>query len=282
MTLLRRWLVAVVLALGFAAYASPGEAAMSVCNRTSYVLYTAVGAASSVDISTQGWSRIAPGGCRVLLKNDLIGPGYYVYARTSQAHTGPARAWGGAMGLCVKDTNFTSRDALTARYCQSDDFFQLPFAQVDTHHLRSWTMTFSESSLLKSLAQAQLAGLKRLLRDVGFKIAVIDGRPDPATDKAIAEFRKRLRLAPTASIGDLFDALETDALKTSSPAGFSQIAGISWGGCRGRDGFPICGGRNSGRGPRILPRETHPPGGSEFFGVVAHERVDLGALTLRQ
>ncbi|MBV9043549.1 MAG: DUF1036 domain-containing protein [Alphaproteobacteria bacterium] len=220
--MLTRWIAACVLALCCAfAPASPASASMTVCNRTSYVLYTALGAASKSDIAAQGWSRVAPGGCAVVLNKDLTAAAYYLYARSSQAHSGTPRAWGGGMNLCVKDTNFASRDALTARDCQSDDFFQLPFAQVDTHHLKSWTTTLSESPTLSSLPQAQLAGLKRLLRDVGYKIAAIDGKPDPATDKAIADFRKKLRLAPTASIGDLFDALETEAMKTASPQGYS-------------------------------------------------------------
>ena len=92
---------------------------------------------------------------------------------------------------------------------------------VDTHHLKSWTATFSEQAGLAAMPQAQLAGLKRLLRDAGYTLGAIDGKPDKAADKALADFRKRLRLSPTATDADLFDALETEALKTATPAGYA-------------------------------------------------------------
>ncbi len=219
MIFLARALAAGMLLLGL--FAAPSEAAMTVCNRTSYVLYAATGVGADAAVTAQGWSRVAPGGCRIVLPNDLTAPAYYLYARSSQAHSGAARAWGGTVPICVKDTNFTSRGPLTANRCESDDFFDLPFAAVDTHHLRSWTATFSESRELATLPQAQAAGLKRLLRDVGYKLGAVDAKPDKAADAALADFRKRLRLTPTATASDLFDALETEALKTATPAGFA-------------------------------------------------------------
>ena len=208
------------LALG-AVLAAPAAASMKVCNRTSYVLYTATANDAHTGINSQGWTRVAPGACRVVLPTDLSAPAYYIYARSSQAHSGPARAWGGDKQICVKDTNFATQKAFTARQCLSDDFYEIPFAPVDTHHLRNWTMTFSETPLLATLQQAQAAGFKRLLRDLGYRIDALDGKPDKAADAALADFRKRLRIAANASIDDLFDALETEALKTAAPAGYS-------------------------------------------------------------
>jgi len=220
MSFARLCLGVLALALGVA-FAAPAGAAMKVCNRTSYVLYTATASDAHTVINSQGWSLIAPGDCRVVLPGDLTAPAYYIYARSSQAHSGPARAWGGSRDVCVKETNFATQNPFTAHDCLTDDFYQLPFAAVDTHHLRNWTMTFSESADLATMPQAQLAGLKRILRDLGYRIAAIDGRPDKAADAAIADFRKRLRLAPTASVDDLFDALETEAMKTATPAGYA-------------------------------------------------------------
>ncbi|MEI9995895.1 MAG: DUF1036 domain-containing protein [Rhizomicrobium sp.] len=221
MRLFSRLLAVVTLALGCATLASPAQAAMNLCNRTSYVLYAATGAATGGGVNAQGWTRVAPGACRVVVAGDLAAASYYLYARSSQAHSGPTRAWGGDVQICVKDTNFTNRDAANAPVCQSDDFFQLPFATVDTHHLKSWTATFSESPALATLPQAQMAGLKRLLRDAGYRIGALDARPDKAADGALADFRKKLRMAPAASVGDVFDALETEALKTATPAGYA-------------------------------------------------------------
>jgi uncharacterized membrane protein len=194
---------------------------MQACNRTSYVLYAATGTATGTNIASQGWTRIAPGGCKIVVSNDLTAPAYYIYARSSQAYSGPSRGWGGSMPVCVKDTNYSSLDGQTVSHCQSDDYFQLPFAQVDTHAMRNWTTTFSESPALTTLAQAQMAGLKRLLGDVGYKIGAIDASPNKMTDAAITDFRKRLRLSSAATMDDLFDALETEAMKTATPSGYS-------------------------------------------------------------
>ncbi|MEI9990749.1 MAG: DUF1036 domain-containing protein [Rhizomicrobium sp.] len=221
MNVLARCFPALLLALGLSLAASPSHAALTLCNRTSYVLYAATGTTVNGGVATQGWSRVAPGICEAVLPGDLTAPAYYLYARSSQAHSGPQRAWGGNVNICVKDTNFTNRDTINPAQCATDDFFGLPFATVDTHHLKSWTATFSETPQLTSLPQAQLAGLKRLLRDAGYRIGAIDAAPDRATDAALADFRKKLRLSPTASVADVFDALETEALKNATPAGYA-------------------------------------------------------------
>ena len=217
------WPARLLAILGFALGLMPvaGHASLTLCNRTSYVLYAATGTAVSGGVQAQGWSRLEPGGCHVVLPADLAAPTYYLYAKTALAHAGPARAWGGNASICVKDTTFDNRDGLNPNRCASDDFYPLPFAVVDTHRMRSWTATFSESAALATLPQAQLAGLKRLLRDSGYRIGAIDGSPDKAADGALADFRKKQKMAPKATVGDVFDALETNAMKTATPAGYS-------------------------------------------------------------
>ena len=220
MIMLSRWIGVLGCAFGFLLAAAPSHAALTLCNRTSYVLYAATGEAAQGSLQAQGWTRVAPGSCEPVLKQDLTAPEYYIYGRTSLAHAGPARAWGGSTPVCVKDSTFTSRNPTNAPQCASDDYFQLPFATLDTHRMKSWTTTFSESPLLQTLPQAQLAGLKRLLRDAGYRIASTDGSPDKAVDAALLDFRKKMKLAPKASVGDVFDALETTAMKSATPAGY--------------------------------------------------------------
>jgi uncharacterized membrane protein len=221
MSINRSFIVLAGALLCLCANAGPAAAALKVCNRTSYVLYSATGAASQADMASQGWTRISPGDCQAVLTGDLTATAYYVYARSSQAHAGPARAWGGDKQICVKDVNFSIRDPLPAHDCQSDSYFALPFAAIDTHHMKSWTMTLSEDPSIATLDQARVAGLKRLLRDIGYRIASLQGGSDTQADRALAEFRKRLRLSPKASDADLFDALETEALKVTAPAGYA-------------------------------------------------------------
>jgi len=203
------------------AFASPAGAALKLCNRTSYVLYAAVGHVEGMQAVTQGWSRLVPGTCQNVIGEPLTAKSYFVYARTSLAHSGTMRAWGGGQTLCVKDATFALRTPLASSRCPADDTFELPFAAVDTHREKSWAMTFDEMPAFKTLKDAEVAGLKRLLRDQGAKVAAIDAKPNKTVDAAMAAFRKRLNMNPKATTADLFDALETEALKTTAPAGYA-------------------------------------------------------------
>jgi uncharacterized membrane protein len=81
-------------------------------------------------------------------------------------------------------------------------------------------MNFDESPAM-SLTEAQLAGVKRLLKDNGYRIARIDSKPDKATGAALADFRKRMKFAPTAGNAELFTALEQQARGKTAPAGYT-------------------------------------------------------------
>lgn len=198
----------------------PAQAALSLCNRTSYILYAATAAVQSPRSETQGWTRLAPGECQVARKEPLKAETYLVHARSSLAHSGPARAWGGSYPICVKDGNFTLKQTATQAICAAEGTFALPFAPVANGGKSVWTMNLDEQPVL-SLTEAQLAGVKRLLKDNGYPIARIDGKPDKATGKALADFRKRMHFAPTAGNAELFAALEKEARGKIAPAGYT-------------------------------------------------------------
>jgi uncharacterized membrane protein len=198
----------------------PAQAALTLCNRTSYILYAATSAIQSPRSETEGWTRIAPGECQVARKERLTGETYLIHARSSLAHSGPPRAWGGAYPVCVKDTNFTIKQAVTQPYCTADDTFALPFAAIDTRGKPDWTMNFDEQPAM-SLTEAQLAGVKRLLKDNGYAIGRIDGKPDKATGAALNDFRRRMHFAPDAGNAELFTVLEREASKHIAPAGYT-------------------------------------------------------------
>ena len=207
-----------VLVLGLSSL--PAQAALTLCNRTSYSLYAATSAIRSPQSETQGWTRIAPGECQLARKERLTADTYLVHARASLAHSGPPRAWGGAYPVCVKDGNFSIKQAVTQPYCTAEDTFPLPFAALDNRGQGNWTMNFDEQPAL-ALGQAQLAGVKRLLKDNGYPIARIDTKPDRATGAALADFRKRMQFGPDAGNAELFQALERQARKKIAPAGYT-------------------------------------------------------------
>jgi uncharacterized membrane protein len=199
------------LAMGLS-LASPAEAALKLCNRTSYVLYAATAAVSDRGSSARGWTRIAPGDCQTARPERLSAQSYLVYARSALAHSGPARSWGGDFPLCVKDGDFVSNRRGNPPGCDGGAF-AVPFATLETHNRPDWTMTFDDEPRLASLQDAQLAGAKRLLKDNGYRIAAIDTKPDKATGAALAEFRKKMKFGERDGNDKLFAALEREALQ---------------------------------------------------------------------
>jgi uncharacterized membrane protein len=211
----RLWLGA---ALALLCAATPAEAALTLCNRTSTVLYAATAATKGAQTQVQGWTRILPGDCQVA--EDLTAQTYLVHARSSLAHSGPAKAWGGKLPICVKDANFSFN--LPARAaCKEDGAFTLPFAPLATGGRRSWTMTLDESPALPSLMAAQLAGVRRLLHDNGYDVGPLDGAPDKKTSTALAAFRRQMPSGDKAGNPELFMALEQQAFRTNAPAGYT-------------------------------------------------------------
>lgn len=216
-----RIIVAMLVVLaGLILPTAPAHAALTLCNRTSYVLYAATTAIQSPRSDTQGWTRIAPGDCQLARKEPLTAETYLVHARSSIAHSGPARAWGGAYPVCVKDANFSIKQSVTQPYCSAEGTFSLPFAPLANHGKSVWTMNFDEQPVM-NLGQAQLAGVKRLLKDNGYKIGAIDSKPDKATGAALADFRKRMHFSPNAGNVELFQALERQAKARIAPAGYT-------------------------------------------------------------
>jgi uncharacterized membrane protein len=198
--------------------AAPASAELRLCNQTSYVVYTAIGAATKSELDTRGWTRVIPGDCGTPITDALNAPAYFVYAHTSQAHSGPSRAWGGNVMICARDTNFFQKMKLPIHACPGSEFYKMPFAVLDRHGKTSWTMTFTESARLKTLKDARRAGINRLLEDLGYHVNVPGDR---ARDLAIEDFRRRMKMPADATDADLFTALETQAIRSGAPAGYT-------------------------------------------------------------
>jgi uncharacterized membrane protein len=208
--------------LALIALASPAEAALKLCNRTSYILYAATSSVVSPGSTTHGWIRIAPGDCQTALPEKLAAQSYLVYARSSLAYSGPQRAWGGNFPACVKEGDFTLHQSVTAPYCTGGTLFPVPFAAIDTRGRPDWTMTFDDQPTLPNLEAAQLAGAKRLLKENGYKIATIDAKPSKATETALNNFRKKMHFPDRAGNAELFASLESEAQKRGqAPQGYT-------------------------------------------------------------
>ena len=207
------------LLLGTVLRPQPASADLRVCNQTSYVLYAAVGYEAGVQMLTRGWTRVVPGNCATLLQGVLNQSTYFLYARSSRAHAGPIRAWGGRIRLCAKETNFVIDVPVGAGHCPSGDSFLVPFASLATGHKASWTTTLNELRSFATAGAAKSAGEARLLADLGYKMDA--NASAKAIAQALTDFRLRNHVSVRAKEDDVVDALETRALRASAPAGFT-------------------------------------------------------------
>lgn len=190
-----------------------------VCNETSYVLEAATGRPDGRAIVVQGWTRIRPGECRVAVPAPLARGTHYLYARSSSAHRGGRRQWGGDARLCVD-----SSDSFTIEnppQCAAQSLDERRFRRVQINKRDSWRTSFSEAQPYTT-TRARQAGLQRLLDDAGYDLREGRRGADPRRiAQAIAQFRATARLAPTASENQLIDALENYARRRSQQVGLT-------------------------------------------------------------
>jgi len=199
----------------------PAEAAVSLCNDTSFVLYAAIAFPEGFDIASQGWTRLRPGACVNQTAGDKTEI-YFVYAKTAQAHSGPVRAWGGGVNpvqVCVQAGSFSMRMAASAPQCAETDAYRLPFMSIAVKNGTAVTR-FSEKRRFAKPADAERAGLQRLLADNGFKLNP-EAPYGAASDTALAQFRQRMGISADANNSDLIDRLEMQARASSSPEGYT-------------------------------------------------------------
>lgn len=189
------------------------------CNETSYVLEAATGRPDGRAIVVQGWVRLRPGECRLAIAAPLARGTHYLYARTSPAHRGGRRQWGGDANVCVDPGNsFTIENP---PQCGPMGLEERRFRRVQINRRESWRTSFAEAQPYTT-ARAQAAGLQRLLLDAGYEIregrSGVDSRQVSA---AIAQFRASARLAPNTGQDGLVDALESAARRRSDQLGLT-------------------------------------------------------------
>jgi uncharacterized membrane protein len=116
--LLRGFLVACVLVF-------PARADFQLCNKSDHTAVVAIGYKSGADWTSEGWWRIKPQGCRVLIKGSLRTQHYLIHA----AQEGVDGDWDGAYRLCVKPKNFKIRGR---QDCHKRKLGEALFFAIDT------------------------------------------------------------------------------------------------------------------------------------------------------
>ena len=206
------------LAFGHAAQAQEGADGWSLCNRTSYIIEAAIGRPEGNGMTVEGWIKLQPGSCKLALPGPLEPKFHFVYARTSTAHRGGVREWGGNTDLCVDPTGSFSLESPPE--CAAMGLESRGFRAVEITRRTRWMTPFTEIDNYTA-DKARAAGIQRLLEEAGVVSNVIDGNIGHKTRTAINAFLKDNGLPATTSEPDLIDFLEQVAKERGRAVGFT-------------------------------------------------------------
>lgn len=200
--------------------ATAANAKYSFCNKSSYALSAAIGYVEGDSLATRGWWRLRPGQCKVVL-TEQANPGlYFVYAEAIPGHKGPLRTWSGDTSLCVENSGFFN--IRNQDVCRDNPMAQRKFFDVEVTEAAggNWQTDFTEARSY-TVYSAEVAGVQRLLNDIGKNAGRIDGAMGRATQRVLANYRKEKGLAEGTNIDDeVIDTLIEDANTRESKLGF--------------------------------------------------------------
>ncbi|MCI4644566.1 MAG: DUF1036 domain-containing protein [Hyphomonadaceae bacterium] len=188
------------------------------CNKTSYIINAAVARPEGQAVVVEGWTKLRPGTCETALSAPLTPGVHFIYGQSSDAHRGGGRDWGGDRELCVDPTGSFSVESPPD--CGEFGLDARNFRPVLIERRTSWQTTFTETNQYTT-AQAEAAGVQRLLEDAGVFSGRVDGLLGRETRAAIREFLNSQGLAADTSDTDLIDFLEQSAIERAREVGFT-------------------------------------------------------------
>lgn len=204
----------------FAITATGASAKYSLCNKSSYALSASIGYVDGDRLATRGWWRLRPGQCKVALTEQTNAGRYFVFAEAIPGHQGPLRTWSGDTPLCVENSGFFN--LRNQDVCRDDPMRQRKFFDVEVTEdaAGNWQTDFTEANNY-TVYSAEVAGVQRLLTDMGEDVGRVDGALGRSTQRVLANYRKKKGLAEGTSIDDeLIDALIDDANAREAKLGF--------------------------------------------------------------
>jgi uncharacterized membrane protein len=207
-------LAAAMVCLGMLAPA-PAHAKLRLCNETSYVLSVATAFQLGLASKTEGWQSVLPGACKTALKNIPDGAGAFVHAVSHPAHSADKLVFDGSERFCIgpRERRFTIEGR---RECRKRGHVSANFAPVEMDATRP-TVTFTEDDNFGRLAV--MAGIQRLLGDIGYETGTIDGFGGVRTREAISAFKLRYQIRGNPSNSDLLARLLDTAAEQSEERG---------------------------------------------------------------
>lgn len=208
-----------------AVFGAPASAQWTICNESSYIAEVAIAYPEAERRVTEGWTRVRPGECQMALRQPLIPGAYHVYARSSTAHRGGMREWTGSVPLCVDEGDFSIAGDAVCEDLSFDTRFFLEVPVEGTARRTSLVDPSFEKENLEgpdvaaNLASLRIAGIQRLLTDVGYYDRAIDGYTGLRTTRAIEQFVADQNVGRIPPDNELIDLLERAALQRADEAG---------------------------------------------------------------
>jgi uncharacterized membrane protein len=127
-----------LLGAGFLS-ASPAKADLRLCNMTTSRVGIALGYRDGQGWITEGWWNLSSRDCETLLKGQLAGRFYYIYAIDYDR----GGEWSGRSFMCTREREFTIRGT---EDCLARGFDRSGFYEVDTGEQKSWTIRLTETN----------------------------------------------------------------------------------------------------------------------------------------
>ena len=212
-----RRLISIIVVSTAVLAAAPAQAELTLCNRTSYRMETAIAIEKRANVATRGWFRLDPGQCRQVLDSTLDADMVYVHGRTLPIYGTPPVPQDGQADFCVRADNF---DIANARGCPAGQQAHFSAARP-SESPKGPVINLAEKADYDDV-QARLAGIQRLLVIAGYDAYPIDGVQGAKTQAALTKFLNDRKLAAdAASAPNFFDTLIEAA---SKPEGI----GFSW------------------------------------------------------
>ena len=147
------WKLGGLLALGLTLAASPAEAQLSVCNKSTETVSIAVAYKTHGQMTSRGWYVAAPGECPTVVSGALRNRYYYIRARGVNG-----TEWSGPYSACTAQAKFSyAGDGV----CDGT-FEPAAFFQIDTGSSSDWTqnLTLTTAPNESDAEQAAIAALK--------------------------------------------------------------------------------------------------------------------------
>ena len=96
--------LALTLSLPATATAQTNSDGWEICNETSYIIEASTGRYEGQGVVVEGWTRLRPGACERVIEGNLRPGVHYLFGRSSTAHRGGRKIWGGQSQLCIDPT----------------------------------------------------------------------------------------------------------------------------------------------------------------------------------